>query len=61
MRTITTAGPHGIGPGHLISISVPDRRWWRRLLFWLLRRGRPMRTVTRRVATVTQKTLTLED
>jgi len=56
--TIASAG-HGFEPGDFISFDVRDTRWWRRLLFWALRRGEPRRTITRRVSNVGSSTLTI--
>jgi hypothetical protein len=58
--TTTTQSAHGIQPGDLISLTVPDPRWWRRLAFWLLRKGPPQRTVVQRVSSVTNTTLTID-
>lgn len=58
--TITVAqGHHGFKEGDLISITLPDTRWWRRFLFWVFRRGTPWRTTKRRVSFVGNET-TLE-
>ena len=56
---ITTAAGHGIKAGDWISLTVPDGRWWRRLAYWLLRRGKPTRTINRRVSQASSTTLTL--
>jgi hypothetical protein len=43
--TLTAAQPLGLQPGDTITIGgvfAPDRRWWPRLLNWLLRRPPPM-------------------
>lgn len=56
--TITTASGHDIKAGDWISMNVPDLRWWRRAMFWLLRRGTPTRTIRRRVSQVSNTTLT---
>jgi len=50
IMTVTTSAPHGYNVGDRIVIQVRDTRWWRRLLFWLLRRGSPM---THRILRVT--------
>lgn len=52
MSKITTTTPHGYQPGDIITMTVPDRRWWRRLLFWILRLGKPMREQTMRISAV---------
>jgi hypothetical protein len=58
--TITTYGHgHGLQGGDIIVVTMIDRRWWRRLVYWLLRRGQPMRTVRRRVTVINATTLTL--
>jgi hypothetical protein len=61
--TITTAFPadgHGFKAGDFISLTVRDTRWWRRALYWMLRRGHPQRTIKRRVSQTTDTTLTLD-
>lgn len=60
MSKITTSTPHGFQVGDAITITVPDRRWWRRLLFWLLGRGTPTREKTMRVAAVSETTITYQ-
>lgn len=57
--TITTAGPHSIQPGHTISIDERDRRWWRRLWHFVLRRQPPYRTVYYKVTSVSKDTITV--
>jgi len=41
VATITTDCAHGHNIGDMLLIYKPDRRWWRRLLHWLLRRPPP--------------------
>ncbi|MGB5136464.1 MAG: hypothetical protein WBN89_14970 [Prochlorococcaceae cyanobacterium] len=50
--TITTTATDGIKPGDFITLTVQDKRWWRRLWFFMLRRGDPYRTIRRRVSQV---------
>lgn len=57
--TITTAHDHGIEPGDRISYEVRDTRWWRRLLYWALRRGEPRRAIVRSVSQASKTTLTM--
>lgn len=38
---LTFASPHSLMAGDLISMDVPDRRRWKRLLYWILRRDPP--------------------
>jgi hypothetical protein len=57
--TITTSYAHDIKPGDFITFEMRDVRWWRRLLFWLLRRGEPRVTIGRRVSQASKTTLTL--
>lgn len=52
-----TSNGHGVAPGDLIRIIVADRRWWRRLWHWLLRRPAPQRCITHRVGKATSTTL----
>ena len=60
MSKITTTTPHGYQPGDIITMTVPDRRWWRRLMFWLLRRGTPMREQTMHVTAASETTITTQ-
>lgn len=60
MSKITTSTPHGFQLGDIITMTVPDRRWWRRLLFCLLGRGTPTREKTMRVAAVSETTITAQ-
>lgn len=41
MLTITSFN-HDLKVGDVVSMEVPDRRMWRRVLYWLLRRDPPM-------------------
>jgi len=50
--TVTIPQGHGFEDGDLINITIRDTRWWRRFIFWVLRRGTPWRTMQRRVTVV---------
>jgi hypothetical protein len=58
MSTITTSERHGVEVGDVIGLSVPDGRWWRRALHWILRRPPPLRMRYLLVGKVTGSTLT---
>lgn len=60
MSKITTSTSHGFQPGDTIRMTVPDRRWWRRLLFWMLRRGEPTIDKTCRVTATSETTFTIK-
>jgi hypothetical protein len=60
-KTTITAHGHCLNTGYVISMNLPDRRWWRLLLWRLLRRsGQPQRRVSMRVAEVAGATVTVE-
>jgi len=57
MRTITTTESHDYKIGERLSLTLtePDRRWWRRAWFWMTGQRNPMREV-KYGATVTSAT-----
>ncbi|MCA3160330.1 MAG: hypothetical protein ING31_12205 [Burkholderiales bacterium] len=61
-RTITTAGCHGYKIGEQLSLTLtePDRRWWRRAWFWITGRRHPMRDVKYGATVTSATTLSIE-
>jgi hypothetical protein len=58
--TITTMNGARLSVGSTVTVRLADKRWWRRLAFWLLRMGKPLRPVTYRVTEVTDITFTID-
>lgn len=57
-QTVTaTMTSHNFCPGELLTVVAPDRRWWRRAWFRLLRRGEPKRVFQGRITKATANTL----
>ena len=57
VAAITTSQSHRVRPGELVVVEAPDRRWWRRAWFRLLRRGEPKQVFQGRVTKATANTL----
>jgi hypothetical protein len=57
---ITTVNSPRLSVGSTVTMQLADKRWWRRLAFWLLRMGKPRRPVTYRVTEVTDTTFTID-
>lgn len=57
MSIITTSRDHSYQAGDTIAITKPDRRWWRRLWFFVTFRGlHPTITTTHKITSVTSTT-----
>ena len=56
--TVTGAFGHNFKAGDVIMITTPDLRWWRRLIFWVMRWGKPTRTKKLTVSQSSGTTLT---
>jgi hypothetical protein len=57
-QTATATTPsHGFRPGELLTVVAPDRRWWRRAWFRLLRRGEPNQVFQCQITKATANTL----
>ena len=57
--TLTFAGAFQFHEGDVIVMRVPDRRWWRRVLHFVLLLDQPFRKVKHTVRSVGHDTLTL--
>lgn len=60
MDTITITNPElGILTGDTIIITASDHRWWRRFLYWILRKGNPVRKTTHTIISSSVNTFTI--
>ncbi len=56
--TCTGTFGNSLKAGDVIMITIPDLRWWRRLIFWVMRWGKPTRTKKLTVSQSSGTTLT---
>jgi hypothetical protein len=56
----TICGQHGYRTGDMIFLTVSDRRWWRRLWYFVTFRGSPTITTTHKVTAVSSTTFGVE-
>lgn len=59
MTTVTTSQGHELRAGDLVTIELEDRRWWRRLWYFVTFRSRPMRTRTFKIGETTSTSFTI--
>ena len=58
--TVTSASKNNFTKGDFIAVSVPEKRWWVRLWYFITFRERPLVTGTYKVIEVKGDTLTVE-
>lgn len=57
MNLTTNGRANYLNAGDIVTINESDRRWWRRLWYWALRKpDGPRRLVKYRIGTITSKT-----
>lgn len=56
MNEITVASAHGYNEGDVICFSVPDNRWWKRLIHWMLFMNPPVKKSYHKISNVVNKT-----